>query len=139
MCATGKSKVFDEKITSRNMGLIDLVREFSSVEITIDFLVQKCNFIMPRYYTIASSALKSPKSVRIAISLSKFEAPDGQMRLGATSLFLNMLQAQKEPQARIFIKESNFTLKNDVPILMVGPGTGVVPFIAFIEERQSLV
>jgi len=39
MCATGKSKVFEEKITSRNMGLIDLVREFSSVEITIDFLV----------------------------------------------------------------------------------------------------
>jgi NADPH-ferrihemoprotein reductase len=61
------------------------------------------------------------------------------MRLGATSLFLNMLQAQTEPQARIFIKESNFTLKNDVPILMVGPGTGVVPFIAFIEEREFLV
>ena len=60
MCAIGKSKIFDEKITSRNMGLIDLVTEFPSVEITIDFLVQKCNFIMPRYYTIASSALKSP-------------------------------------------------------------------------------
>ena len=77
MCATGKSKLFEEKITSRNMGLVDLVSEFTSVDISIDFLVQKCNFIMPRYYTIASSSLMSPLSVRIAISLSKFQAPDG--------------------------------------------------------------
>jgi hypothetical protein len=39
MCATGKSKLFDEKTASRNMGLIDLVGEFPSVDITIDFLV----------------------------------------------------------------------------------------------------
>jgi sulfite reductase alpha subunit-like flavoprotein len=40
--------------------------------------------------------------------------------------------------ARIFVKNSNFDMNNEVPLLMIGPGTGVVPFIAFAEEREHL-
>lgn len=60
------------------------------------------------------------------------------MRLGATSLYLHAMQTIAQPTARIFLKDSNFELKTDVPIVMAGPGTGVVPFIAFIDEREVL-
>ena len=56
----GKSKLFEEKITLKYVGLVDLVQLYPSIKLNLDFLVQKCNFIMPRFYTIASSALKSP-------------------------------------------------------------------------------
>ena len=85
---------------------------------------------MPRYYTIASSALVHPNQIRIAISLTVYNNYEGRERLGLTSAFLKTAQT-----ARIFVKNSNFVMRSDVPILMVGPGTGIVPFIAFAEER----
>ena len=87
---------------------------------------------MPRYYTIASSALVHPNEISIAISLSKFDAPDGSNRFGLTSGYLkNIKESGKDEIAKIFVKDSNFDMRNDVPLLMVGPGTGIVPFIAF--------
>jgi len=70
LVATGKSKLFEEKITSLNVGLLDIVQIYPSMKLSLDFLVQKCNFLMARMYTIASSAKKSPQQLRIAISLS---------------------------------------------------------------------
>ena len=46
-----------------------------------------------------------------------------------------MVKEGSNRKARIFVKNSNFEMKNEVPLLMVGPGTGVVPFIAFCQER----
>ena len=48
------------------------------------------------------------------------------------------MQTDKNLKARIFTKNSNFEMNNNVPLLMVGPGTGIVPFIAFNDERVHL-
>lgn len=94
---------------------------------------------MPRYYTIASSSMVHPKEVRIAVSLSQFDTPCEKGRLGLVSAHCQrLLSNAKDGKARIFVKDSNFNMNNSVPLLMVGPGTGVVPFIAFIEERELL-
>jgi len=92
---------------------------------------------MPRYYTIASSAIVSPHQIKIAISLSTFTTVDGTKRYGLTSAYLKALN-NGQGEAQIFIKDSNFDMNNNVPLLMVGPGTGIVPFIAFAEERENL-
>jgi len=64
---------------------------------------------------------------------------DGSERLGLTSGFLKaMTKEGASKRARIFVKSSNFEMNNNVPLIMVGPGTGVVPFIAFAEEREHL-
>ena len=76
LCSANKSKQFEEKFVAKKAGLIDFVEMFSSFQISFDFLIQKCDMIMPRYYTIASSSLVQPKEVKIAISLSKFKALD---------------------------------------------------------------
>lgn len=105
-----------------------------------EFLIQKCDTIMPRYYTIASSSVVLPDQIRIAISLSTYKTFDGSDKLGLTSKFLKEMMKEGVPKnARIFVKNSNFDMNNNVPLLMVGPGTGIVPFIAFAEEREHMI
>lgn len=105
------------------------------MSIPLEILVHKCDTIMPRYYTIASSAAVSPNQVRIAISLSTFDTPTEKFRKGLVSLWCQRLAKDPNLKTRLFAKDSFFVLQ-DKPSLMIGPGTGVVPFIAFAEERE---
>lgn len=128
------SDIFEDRFTNKCVGLVDLVDLYPSMQIPLDILIHKCDTIMPRYYTIASSALVSPTQVRIAISLSTFNTPSEQNRKGLVSLWCQRLQKDASLETRLFTKDSFFVLQ-DKPSLMIGPGTGVVPFIAFAEER----
>lgn len=93
---------------------------------------------MPRFYTIASSTLVHPNDIRIAISLSKFDTPYEKGRLGLVSALCEKMLTDTSFKVRIFARESNFVMKKDRPLFMVGPGTGIVPFIAFSDERTHL-
>jgi len=86
---------------------------------------------MPRYYTIASSSKVMPEQIRIAISLTHDQTLG---KYGQASKFLK--EAAKGTQCNIFVKDSMFELPNktDTDMIMIGPGTGIVPFIGFIEE-----
>ena len=142
---TGSTK-FDELFKQRQVGLIDMQTIVPSLRLTADFIFQKCNLIMPRYYTIASSSLAHPNELMIAVSLSRFEVDlgDGKkvMRNGLVSGYLEAIHKQHldaptlpiEASVMCFVKESNFTMPAtfDTPIFMVGPGTGLVPFIGFM-------
>ena len=124
-----------------------------SLRLTPDFIFQKCDMIKPRYYTIASSSLAYPEDLTIAISLSRFEVtlPDTGakiMRDGLVSGYLEQIykkhmaaggQGEIAETTRCFVKDSTFSMPatHDVPIIMVGPGTGVVPFIGFMQEREK--
>jgi NADPH-ferrihemoprotein reductase len=126
--------------------IIEVMEEHKSIEMSPAVLLQLIPKMMPRYYTIASSALLSPTKVRIAISLSEYSSPSGKKFTGITSEYLKRVFTQsfqnkkEEVKSRIFIKDSLFKYPEDpkTPVVMVGPGTGVVPFIAFAEERQHL-
>lgn len=83
-------KKFEEKFLAQNVGLMNLVQIYPSLKtnLTWEFLIQKCDTIMPRYYTIASSSVVNPDQIRIAISLSTYKTFDGKDKLGLTSLYL---------------------------------------------------
>ena len=79
-----------------------------------------------------------PDKIRIAISLTK----DGQWE-GFASKYLNdMFKADEKEQfyCNIFVKDSQFTRPEDknTPLIMVGPGTGIAPFIGFLEDKIHL-
>ena len=100
---------------------------------------------MPRYYTIASSSLAHPNEIAIAISLSTIELASGKQRDGLASGYLNdifkRMQAGETVNATTmaFVNSSNFVLAPDheTPLIMVGPGTGVVPYIGIMQERNK--
>lgn len=148
-----KSVKYDEVFLKRNLGLLDIHSVVPSLRLTVDFIFQKCDTIKPRYYTIASSSLAHPEDLTIAISLSRFEVtlPDTGakfMRDGLVSGYLESIFKRHKasggegpiPETTLcFVKDSNFVMpqSHDVPIIMVGPGTGVVPFIGFMQEREK--
>lgn len=96
---------------------------------------------MPRYYTIASSSKMFPDDLKIGVSLTTAVLPSGKTKMGLTSQFLDKIYADFGAQkvvCRAFVKDSMFDMpaEESTPMIMVGPGTGVVPFIGFMQERS---
>lgn len=93
--------------------------------------------IPPRLYSIASSYEAEPEEVHLTIGAVRYEA-NGRSRSGVCSV---ECAERKEPgdTVSIFIqKNESFRLpKGEAPIIMIGPGTGVAPFRAFLEERDE--
>ncbi len=90
----------------------------------------------PRLYSIASSPAVHPNQVHLTVALAKHKLPDGSVGHGLGSGFL----ASKKPGDKIqFYIQRNlrFRLPEDSgkDIIMVGPGTGIAPFRAFVQER----
>jgi sulfite reductase alpha subunit-like flavoprotein len=107
---------------------------------TLDVLFNKCNKLMPRYYTIASSSKMHPEDCSIAVSLSESKLASGKSKMGQVSAFLKINESKGKAVARIFTKKSTFVMPADpsVPFIMCGPGTGVVPFLGFMQERSLI-
>jgi sulfite reductase (NADPH) flavoprotein alpha-component len=93
--------------------------------------------LLPRYYSIASSQKHVGNEVHLMVATFAYEHA-GQKKQGVTSSYLLSEETTHVP---IFLQNNpRFTLpeNNATPIIMVGPGTGVAPFIGFIQERQKV-
>jgi sulfite reductase (NADPH) flavoprotein alpha-component len=103
----------------------------------IDF-VDGLKKLQPRLYSIASSLKAHPEEVHLCIGLVKYEK-DGVHHKGVASSFLAERLALGETTG-VFVhtaKHFRVPANGDTPIIMVGPGTGIAPFRAFLEERQA--
>ena len=136
-----------ESMKHEYANIIDIIEQFKSLELPSEILLQLVPKMMPRYYTIASSSKLSPTKVRIAISLSEHESKKGKKFIGLISEYFKRIFESSfkngtscHATSRLFIKDSLFEFPEDskTPLIMIGPGTGVVPFIAFSEERRYL-
>jgi sulfite reductase (NADPH) flavoprotein alpha-component len=90
----------------------------------------------PRLYSISSSPKAHPGEVHLTVGIVRYEA-HGLARGGVCSTFL----ADRAGDVPVFVQPSHgFKLpaSGDTPIIMVGPGTGIAPFRAFIEERIAV-
>ena len=92
----------------------------------------------PRLYSISSSIKAHPEEVHLTVAAVRYEA-HGRKREGVCSTFLAD-RVNAETPVQIFIQPSHFRLprNSDTPVIMIGPGTGVAPFRAFLEERRAM-
>jgi len=118
--------------------LIDLVidhpADFSDAEEFVSVLKK----LQPRLYSIASSPKAHPGEVHLCVGIVRYES-HGRQRGGVCSTFLaDRLDSETRP--RVFVHNNHaFRLPEnpETPVIMVGPGTGIAPFRAFLEERRA--
>jgi sulfite reductase (NADPH) flavoprotein alpha-component len=117
---------------------IDLLLDHPSVRLTPEEFVKTLRRLVPRLYSIASSQKAHPEAVHLTIAVVRYES-NGRARKGVASTFLADRAA--EPGAvPVFVHTAKgFRLPEDgnTPIIMVGPGTGVAPFRAYLQERKA--
>jgi len=119
--------------------LLDLVTDYSPWHFTANQFVSLLRKIPSRLYSIASSIKAHPDEVHLTIRKVEYEA-HGRKHEGVCSSYVANRVAIGD-KVSIFVQENpNFKLpqNNDAPIIMVGPGTGVAPFRAFLEEREEI-
>lgn len=93
--------------------------------------------VLPRFYSISSSHKHVGDEVHMTIAPVKFES-NGHIRRGVCTHFLSEIVDLHAPTVPIFIQPSHgFHLPEDnhIPMIMIGPGTGIAPFRAFMQER----
>ena len=119
------------------MEVIDFLVEHPSVKFGPQEFVALLPKLQPRLYSIASSLKMFPDAVHFIVDVVKYTS-HGRARQGVCSTFL--AERCSDSPAPIYPTASKFRLPedNDAPIIMVGPGTGVAPFRAFLQERQAL-
>lgn len=95
--------------------------------------------LQPRLYSISSSPLVDPHLVSLTVSVVRYENLRGRLRGGVCSPFL--ADAERDARVPVFVQRSpHFRPPADgtTPMVMVGPGTGVAPFVGFLQERRAL-
>lgn len=118
--------------------IIDLLQEFPITELTAQQFVSILRKLPPRLYSIASSPKAHPGEVHLTVAAVRYEG-HGKARKGVASTCLAD-QAPIGSKSLVYVhRNKNFRLPEDdaTPIIMVGPGTGIAPFRAFVEERAE--
>jgi sulfite reductase (NADPH) flavoprotein alpha-component len=118
--------------------LLDLLTAFPSARPTPEALAASLPSLRPRLYSIASSPRATPGQVHLCVSVERWTRR-GRIRHGVASAFLAD-RAIAHGDLGAYIQPSHFRLPADpsVPVIMCGPGTGIAPFRAFLQERAAL-
>ena len=117
---------------------LDLLEEFPGARLTPQEFVDHLRRLMPRLYSIASSPKVYPGQVHLTVAPVRYES-NGRRRYGVCSTFLADRVTRRKTPVPVFVASSPFGLPADgaKDIIMVGPGTGVAPFRAFVQDRVA--
>jgi sulfite reductase (NADPH) flavoprotein alpha-component len=123
---------------AKNLDVLAAIEKFAGARPDPEAVIEVLEPLQPRLYSIASS----PKSSagRIALTVDALRYPVGKrLRLGAASTFLAERAAPGQRVTAYVQRAQHFGLPDDpaTPIIMIGPGTGVAPFRAFLHERMA--
>ena len=112
--------------------IVDMVR-FSPAQLDAQALVDLLRPLTPRLYSIASSQAEVESEVHVTVGVVRYEI-EGRARAGGASSFLAD-RVEEEGEVRVFIEHNdNFRLPSNpqTPVIMIGPGTGIAPFLSLI-------
>ena len=120
------------------MEVIDFLNEHPSAKFTPQEFVGLLTKLQPRLYSVASSLKACPDQVHFIVDVVRYES-HGRVRKGVCSSFLAE-RADDVPVPVFPSVAKHFHLPEDpdTPIIMVGPGTGVAPFRAYLQEREAI-
>ncbi|HBT4631989.1 TPA: NADPH-dependent assimilatory sulfite reductase flavoprotein subunit [Klebsiella pneumoniae] len=117
--------------------IVDMVR-FSPAQLDAEALIGLLRPLAPRLYSIASSQAEVESEVHVTVGVVRYEI-EGRARAGGASSFLAD-RVEEDGEVRVFIEHNdNFRLpaNPETPVIMIGPGTGIAPFRAFMQQRAA--
>ncbi len=117
---------------------VDLAEDFPGLITNPQQLFQVLARLTPRMYSISSSQLAHPENVQTTVRVVRYEA-HGRERQGLCSGHMGERSPEGSTMPIFLHANSQFRLPEDpaAPVIMVGPGTGIAPFRAFLEEREA--
>jgi sulfite reductase (NADPH) flavoprotein alpha-component len=117
---------------------VDLLAEFPSARLRPQELVDHMRKLMPRLYSIASSPKVHPHEIHLTVAVARYET-NGRDRVGVCTTFLADRVVVGTTPTPVFVSHSHFAPPDDGArdAIMVGPGTGIAPFRAFMQDRAA--
>ena len=120
------------------MEVIDFLSEHPSAKFSPQEFVGLLTKLQPRLYSVASSLRAYPEQVHFIVDVIRYES-HGRIRKGVASSFL----AERADDVPVLVfpsvaKHFHLPENPDTPVIMVGPGTGVAPFRAYLQERKAV-
>jgi cytochrome P450/NADPH-cytochrome P450 reductase len=131
---------FAAQIGEKRVTVADLLRRYPDITLTLEGLLDLCAAIRPRFYSISSTPLEDPRQATLTVGT--LDAPAwsgiGQYRGFASSYLMSV---QPGDMVLGYIRRPNpvFAPPADhrLPMILVGPGTGIAPFRGFLRERAA--
>jgi sulfite reductase (NADPH) flavoprotein alpha-component len=120
------------------LDVLAAIQKFSGARPDPEAFIEALDPLQPRLYSIASSPKVDVKRMALCVDTVRY-AVDGRTRLGVASTFLGE-RLRPGDQVNVYVqKAQHFGLPTDpsVPTIMIGPGTGIAPFRAFLHERMA--
>jgi sulfite reductase (NADPH) flavoprotein alpha-component len=119
------------------MEVIDFLVDHPSAKFKPEEFVGLLNKLQPRLYSVASSLRVFPDQVHFIVDIIRYES-HGRVRKGVATAFLAE-RADNVPVPVYPSSAKHFHMPEDpnIPLIMIGPGTGIAPFRAFLQDRQA--
>ncbi|XP_015190059.1 PREDICTED: NADPH--cytochrome P450 reductase isoform X2 [Polistes dominula] len=130
---------YQQWVVQANRNIVHILEDIPSLKPALDHLCEILPRLQCRYYSISSSPKLYPNSIHITAVVVEYKTPTGRINKGVTTSWLKEKHPSNPPSVvPIFVRKSQFRLppRLSTPIIMIGPGTGIAPFRAFIQERD---
>jgi cytochrome P450 / NADPH-cytochrome P450 reductase len=129
------------EVLTKRKSVFDLLEEHPACELPFHAFLEMLSLLAPRYYSISSSPSGDPARCSVTVGVVQSPASSGRgIYRGVCSNYLAGRRAGDTIHATVRETKAGFRLPQDasVPIIMIGPGTGLAPFRGFLQERAAL-
>ena len=128
-------------VLGKRKSVFDLLEEHPACELPFHAYLEMLSLLAPRYYSISSSPSGDPAKCSITVGVVEGTASSGRgLYKGVCSNFMAGRRVGDTVHATVRETKAGFHLPQEpsVPIIMIGPGTGLAPFRGFLQERAAM-
>ena len=133
-------ETYQEAVLKKRVTMLDLLEQYEACEMPFDHFLALLPGLKPRYYSISSSPKVDEQRLSITVAVVKGKSWSGRGEYaGVASNYLCGLQEGDEVACFLHKAQAGFELppSPEIPMIMIGPGTGIAPFRGFIQAREA--